>query len=245
MISKRILKAILAAFVLPFLVKAQGSAEGDVTIRSLPEGAQVTLSGAVTVSGVTPARFQQLLIGDYKLTLKKYGYETYTGRMVLDPTKRMEVDVKLSPKTRFKAGIRSLVIPGWGQKYTEQNTKGILFAALALGSAAAYLAADHRFDDKLEIYQNKLRRYDSLYYNGAIEDLRRLKPELDAAQNDAYDAENIRRIAIGMTVAVWTLNMIDVLFFFPEERATFTVKGLAIHPTADFKTLGVQVAKAF
>lgn len=205
----------------------------------------MTLSGDAIVSGVTPARFRHLLVGNYELVLKKHGYETYSTRVTLDPTKQMAMNVRLSPKTRFKAAARSLFVPGWGQKYTDQKTKGYLLAVLALGSVTAYFIADKDFDDKYDFFKEKLREYDSTLAAGSIEDLRRLKLELDVAQDDAYDAENVRRITIGAAIAVWGISMLDVLFFFPEERATFTVKGLAIRPSADSDKVGLTISKEF
>lgn len=245
MALKRTLAAVLTVATLSSFSEAQEKVSGDVTVRSLPPGAQVTLSGGAFVSGITPVRFHQILIGDYELVLKKHGYETYTSRVVLDPTKQMEIDVKLSPKTRFKAAARSLFIPGWGQKYTDQKTKGFFFTALAVGSAVAYLLADEGFDDKFDLYEKKLRQYDSTFTAGSVADLRRLKPELDAAQQDAYDAENVRRFTVSMAIAVWGINMLDVLFFFPEERAGFTVKGLAVQPAVDGGKVGITISKSF
>ncbi|MCK4606761.1 MAG: PEGA domain-containing protein [candidate division Zixibacteria bacterium] len=111
---KRILTAILVVLFFPALSLAQDAAQGDVTIRSDPQGALVTLTGEMIVSGVTPARFRQLLIGKYIVSVERPGYERYTSRAFLDPSRSMEIDVKLTPKTRFKAAVRSLVVPGWG-----------------------------------------------------------------------------------------------------------------------------------
>jgi hypothetical protein len=242
---KRILTAVLATGCIPFLCSAQGTASGDVTVRSTPEGARVTISGDVVVSGVTPARFHHLLIGDYKLVLKKYGYESHSSRVVLDPTRQIEINIRLSPKTRLKAAARSFFIPGWGQKYTDQKTKGYLFGALAVGSVLAYLIADDEFDYRYDLYINKLNKYDSLMTSGNIDELSRLKTELDKAQDDAYDAENVRRATIGTVVAVWGINLLDILFFYPEQRATFSIKGLAISPSADSDLVGLTLSKRF
>ncbi len=245
MTLKRILTAVLTTVSIPFLSSAQGSASGDVTVRSTPEGAHVTISGDVVVSGVTPARFRHLLIGDYKLVLKKSGYESYSTRVALDPTKQIEIDIRLSPKTRLKATVRSFFIPGWGQKYTDQKTKGYLIGALAIGSVLAYLAADDEFDYRYDLFLEKRDLFDSLRTAGNIDDLRRLKPELDKVQDDAYDAENVRRAAIGAVIAVWGINLLDILFFYPEQRATFSIKGLAISPTADPNRVGLTISRRF
>ena len=201
MTLKRILTAVLTTVSIPFLSSAQGTASGDVTVRSTPEGAHVTISGDVVVSGVTPARFRHLLIGNYKLVLKKHGYESYSSRVILDPTRQIEIDIQLSPKTQLKATVRSLFIPGWGQKYTDQKTKGFLFGALAIGSVLAYLTAD--------------------------------------------DAENAQRVAIGSVIAVWGINLLDILFFYPEQRTTSSIKGLAVCPTANPDRVGLTLSKRF
>jgi hypothetical protein len=245
MTLKRILTAVLTTVSIPFLSSAQGTASGDVTVRSTPEGAHITISGDVVVSGVTPARFRHLLIGDYKLVLKKHGYESYSTRVALDPTRQIEIDIRLSPKTLLKATVRSFFIPGWGQKYTDQKTKGYLIGALAIGSVLAYLAADDEFDYRYDLFLEKRNLFDSLRTAGSIDDLRRLKPELDKVQDDAYDAENVRRAAIGAIIAVLGINLLDILFFYPEQRATFSIKGLAISPTADPNRVGLTLSKRF
>lgn len=245
MTLKRILTAVLMVVFAPLFTSAQEITSGDVTVRSTPEGAQVTLSGDVVVSGVTPVQFNHPLIGQYKLIVKKRGYESYSTRVVLDPTKQMEIAVRLSQKTRLKALSRSLLIPGWGQKYSDQKTKGYLFGALALGSVVAYFIADADFDDKYDLFQKKLDQYDSVSTSGNIQELRLLKQELDRAQDKAYDAESIRRVTIGAVVAVWGISLLDALFFFPEEKATVSIKGLAVQPSAGPDRIGLTVSKWF
>lgn len=245
MALKRILATVLIFISLPLILNAQGIQTGSLTVRSIPEGALITLTGEVVVSGVSPATFNHVLIGDYRLELKKYGYENYKTHVVLDPNKNTQVDINLSPKTRFKAMARSLFIPGWGQRYTDQKTKGFLFTTLAVGSVVAYLIADDDFDDKKQIYDDKLREYDITKSSGTYEDLVKIHGELVEAQEDAYDAEDIRRVTIGAVIGVWGLNLLDALFLFPEERGTFSVKGLTIAPDVSPVNTGVTISMDF
>ncbi|UCD64986.1 MAG: PEGA domain-containing protein [Candidatus Zixiibacteriota bacterium] len=226
-------------------VLAQTGMISDVTVRSSPQGALVRLKGQAIISGVTPARFRHLMIGNYEVTLKKRGFETYRTRIEIDPTKQMEIDVRLSPKTRFKTAVRSLFIPGWGQRYADKKAKGWVFTILAAGAGVGYLFADDEFDFRYDEYQKILHEYDSLSVAGNVEDLRRVQPLLMAAQDKAYDAENVRRIAIGVGVGIWALNVIDALFFFPEEKGTFTVKGLTLTPSADMENVALAVSLKF
>lgn len=245
MALKRILTIVFSVLVLSVYGQTQTGMVGDLTVRSQPQGAQVILTGEAVVSGVTPARFSHLLIGDYELTLKKHGYETYTTRVILDPGKATEIDVTLSAKTRFKAAARSLFVPGWGQRYADQKTRGFVFTLLAVGSVAAYLIVDNDFDDKREYFNDLTGRYDSLSVAGNIGELRRLYPRLAEAQEETYDAEDIRRITIGTVIGVWGLSLVDAVFFFPEERAAFSVKGLSVKPSTDLSRVGLTISLTF
>ena len=239
----RILTVVLGV-LLPIMAVGQATMTGDLTVRSIPEGAQVTLKGEAILSGVTPVRFEHLLIGDYDLALNLHGYETYRLRVFLDPTKQMVVDVRLSPKTRFKAAARSLFIPGWGQRYAGQKGKGYAYTLLAVGSVVAYLFADARFDNKREEYNEIKHTYDSLANGGNIAHLREWRPLLEEAQEDAFEAENIRRGTIGAAIGIWGLNVIDAIFFFPKRRAQFTVKGITLQPSNSLEHPGITLSLA-
>lgn len=245
MISKRIL--LIAFIVLPLATLAFGQEKGTsgLTIRSTPPGARIMLSGDVIVSGLTPARFTHHLDGDYKLVLTMHGFEKYTTHLSLDPTREMELSVRMSPKTRFKATARSLFIPGWGQRYNDQKFKGAVFTLLAVGTALNYLRANDDYNDKNRDFRDKVAEYDLTAVNGSIDDLKRLKPLLDKAQREAYDAESYRRLSIGSVIAVWGLNVLDALFLSPGERSSFKIKGLSLKPEASGQSILLSIGKEF
>ena len=243
MLLKRILTACLFV-LLPVIVNAQGAAQGNFTVVSYPAGAEVTLKGEAVVVGVTPSLFQQPLFGEYKV--KKFGYEKYSTRVTLDPNKPQELTVSLTPKTRLKAAVRSLVVPGWGQLYTEQKSKGLLFNLLAVGSVAAYLIADNNYNDEYDDLQASRRAYDStIAHGGSYDDIRSRYINLRDNQEEAYNAETVRRITIGAVIGAWSLSVLDALFFFPRESGTFTVKGLTLKPETGNGTIGLTLSKSF
>ncbi len=49
--------------------------------------------------------------------------------------------------------------------------------------------------------------------------LLKLEQQLREDQQDAYDAENVRRVTIGAVAGVWALNLLDILLFFPTAKA--------------------------
>jgi PEGA domain/Family of unknown function (DUF5683) len=227
--------AVVILCLLPLAAMAQEQPKG-FSVDSSPPGAEVSLIGAITLNGLTPVRFTQALEGNYQVRVKKYGYETYKSSVFLQADRDMNLTVRLSPKTRFKAAARSLLIPGWGQSYTEQKTKGAIFMIMAAGAIASYLIADADFKDKNDHYKLISSEYDNAT---SYEEKVRLYPQLGTAKKDAYDAENIRRITIGATVAVWGLNLLDVLFFFPEETGSLSVNSIGLKP--DLKSGGAQL----
>jgi len=242
-----VLKRILTALVLLLMaaaVQAQVASPAGLTVRSSPPGADILLEGEVTVAGVSPTTFEQTLMGDFKVTVKKYLYEKYTTHVTLDPSKQLALDVSLSPKNRFKAAARSIFIPGWGQRYSEQKGKGSLFLFLAAGSAAAYFIADHDFDKKYDRYELRKQAYDSAKAGGApYTELETLHSAWADAQQKAYDAEDTRRITIGAVIGVWGLNVLDALLFFPENRGEITVKGVSIAPATTSQSFGLVLTK--
>lgn len=239
---KRILAIVLCFILLSAGISAQELMRGSLKVGSNPVGAQVSVEGAVKVSGVTPTHFQHLLIGQYKLNIKKAGYENYSSTVFLTPDKEQNISVSLTPKTRFKSFARSLFIPGWGQRYTDQRKKGFLFTTLTVAAVTAYFITDADFDDKYDAYNKKLREYDN---TTSSEQRRLLYDDLIQAQNDAYDAENYRRVAIGSAIGVWALNVIDALFFFPDKKDEYIVKDLSLTPKYDADVTGLQLTFKF
>ena len=230
---------------LPLSLSAQ-TPGGSVTVSSTPAGAEVKLEGDATVAGVTPTTFRQVLIGNYEVIVSKRGYETYKTKITLDPTRHTSLAVTLSPKTNIKAAFRSMIIPGWGQHYGERKTKGILMHVLAAGSIAAYFIADHNFDIKYERFERKRQVYDNAVAAGAgYEELQVLLADLNEAQQEALDKEDIRRISIGTVIGAWGISVLDALFFFPDDRGTFSVKGVDVGPEANLSTIGLQLSVRF
>ncbi len=223
-----LIKWILSVALLLLTSSAMAQNPGPgLTVRTNPAGAEVEVTGALTLRGMSPITFSQGLQGNFDIKIKKAGYESYKSRVFLGPSNHAQLDVNLSVKTKFKAAFRSLFVPGWGQAYAEQKTKGVAFMFLAAGSAAAYLLADKKFDDKRDDYDGLVARYNAA---NTYTEKENLYPFLQAARKDAYDAENVRRITIGATIAVWSLSVLDALLFFPEQKGSLLVDQITLEP---------------
>ena len=246
MTLKRTLTKLVGLLLLPAVVSAQDAGEKGLVVRSDPQGALVELKGEATVTGITPTIFHYPFIGDYDLVVKQLGYEDYHSKVFLDPDKRIELDVTLTPKTRFKAAIRSMVFPGWGQRYSDRKGKGMAFLLLSVGASAAYLVADHNFNIKYDRYDRRLHEYDRAVAQGAQhDDLVELSSLLNDAQEEAYDIEDVRRFTIGVAAAVWGLNVLDALLSSPRRGGILTVNDLTVTPTTEGQTFGLALSHRF
>ena len=230
-------KGILAFLVLCLLPLLSFSQEGGLLVNTSPPGAEVRVIGAISISGLSPIKFLQGLEGNYRIRINKYGFETYKSSVFLQAGRELNLTVKLKPKTRLKAAARSLFIPGWGQAYTEQKTKGFVFALLAVGTVGHYFRTDSDFNNDNDHFNNLLGQYNA---TTSYEVREMLYPLLQDARKVAYDSENKRRIAVGAAIAAWGLNLLDVFFFFPEERGSTLVNALSVQP--DFNSGGATVA---
>lgn len=207
--------------VLLLLVLSSGASGSDITVTTVPDGALVAIRGEATVTGVSPVRFTQPLMGDYTIEATMPGYERRSQRVVLAPDKPMKFALKLNAKTRLKAAMRSLLIPGWGQRYGERPQKGIAFLSLSVASVLVYMIADRRFDNEYQDYLDVRQRYDDAM---STADRLEIWPGLQRAQRSAFDAEDDRQIAGGVVAGIWAANVLDALFFAPHRSAGISVK---------------------
>ena len=109
--------------------------------------------------------------------------------------------------------MRSAIIPGWGQYYSGEKTRGVLMgiSAVATGITALVLHLDYAnkkddYEDILDVYHNER----------SIEIREAMVPEVEALRKRVYDAESVRNISAGIFAAVYAYNLIDAVLFFPD-----------------------------
>ncbi|MCK4858064.1 MAG: PEGA domain-containing protein [candidate division Zixibacteria bacterium] len=233
-------KRVAALLVVLLFVASSSSAQTDngtvVTIRSNPIGCTVILSGDLTVAGVTPTTFIQNLRGYYEITAHHHGYETYHSSVLLSGSDLTTIDIELVPKTRFKAGMRSLLIPGWGQTYSGSRTKGVFLtvATIAAGATAGILHL--RYDDKRDEYNELKERFEN---TREVSKREAMLDELYEAQKAAYDAGEARKIGVSILAGVWLYNFLDAILFFPDFTVKISGASLGLQP--QFAPEGVKL----
>jgi hypothetical protein len=99
-------------------------------------------------------------------------------------------DFDLSDHSRSSAGIRSLLVPGWGQFFNGEERKGTLLfsvtAILAVSAFSTYNNAQNSYDD----YRSTGRKDSSTY-------------------NDYSSKLNLSIILTGLTAVMWGVSVHD------------------------------------
>jgi hypothetical protein len=230
----------LGLLAAPYTASAQDA--GNVIINSNPQGAVVKLIGEMTLSGITPVKFDRSLSGKYKIEVVREGFEKYRSVTYFTEKQASQLDIKLTPKTRAKAFVRSMIIPGWGQKYYGNSTKaGFYLLAIAASSAGYFIVRDD-YNTKVDSYNAAKAAYVSAR---RWSDLSTLGQQLYDAQKKANDAENRVNIAIGVVAGLYALNVLDCLLFFPENDSFTEYKALTARPEISPNQVGITLSLKF
>ncbi len=242
MATKRTLTALIVCCLITLSQNAVSQESGNVLINTDPQGALVKLSGELTLSGVTPVKFDRALSGQYQVDVIRNGYENYQSTNYFSETQESQLSIQLIPKTRNKAFFRSVIIPGWGQRYYGNKTKSALFAVGTIASVIGYVFVKDDYNSKADEYHVKKAAYESatLY-----SDLRPLELELRDAQEKANDAENKVNIMTAVAASIYLFNLLDSFLFFPDFDRYTEYKAITAAPEIDADKAGIKLSVNF
>jgi hypothetical protein len=205
----------LIMLVLLFFAISANAQDKNTVINSNPPGAFISLDGDYRVNATTPCRLPGNIAGSFRLKAKLPGYESWNGNVMIIPGQDNTISFMMSPKTRIKAALRSLFMPGWGQYYSGQETKALITGLGTIGVGIGAVIADRDFRNKRNDYfQAKIDLENALTYDEAI----RLRNVVQQKNRKAYDAETNRNVLLGITIGAWAYNVLDAMVFFPEHR---------------------------
>ena len=239
---KRTLTAVIVYCLMALSQTAVSQESGNVLINSNPQGALVKLTGELSLSGVTPVKFDRPLTGQYQLNLFREGYENYRSTNYFSETQQSQLNIQLVPKTRNKAFFRSLIIPGWGQKYYGNNTKSSLFAVGTVASVIGYVLVKDDYDSKADDYHSRKEAFESATL---WSDLPLLESQMLDAQKKADDAEKMVNIMTAVVGGVYLLNLLDSFLFFPDFDRYTEYKAITAAPEIGADRAGVQLSVKF
>jgi len=236
------------SFLLLIMFSASACSQDDfgTTVISDPPGAVISLEGEYYLNATSPCRLPETLNGYYRLRAIMPGYESWSGDVVLVPGQNNRIMVKLSQKTRLKASLRSLFIPGWGQYYSDQKGKAYLFNIATIGFGIGAIITDSDFRKKRDNY---FRAQLDLENATGPTEIAELRSEVINRQRDAYDAETTRNVMVGITAGIYLYNVIDALIFFPKREFYNQGAGSSLIPAVstyiDSDRVGLKLTASF
>jgi hypothetical protein len=196
---------------------------GVLSLKSEPTGAVIELVGEHHWRGMTPCDFNRGLKGPYELTARLRLYERWHRTLNLTEGESREMTIRLSPKRAWKAGVRSLIVPGWGQFYAEERGKGTVLLGAAALSAGGLLGTHLLYRSRVDDYREARDRY---FQATHYEDLAGLRAAMNRKDRRAADAYDLRQGFLYATAACSAISFLDAVFFFPSrsEGAYATVR---------------------
>jgi len=183
-----------------------------IVIKSNPPGASIELVGDYTIIGQTPCHIRQEAAGRFQLKVRKTGYEARTQFVDLKYATPNIFEIRLAPKTRWKAGLRSGLIPGWGQFYAEKPRKGLVVGAAFFTSLGIFAYTAQQYQSKVDAY-NSAREILSRPLDNT--EFTRQLQEVHEKGDTADQAFDLRQKWTWIASSIFIYNLLDALFFFP------------------------------
>jgi len=192
--------------------QAAAPASGKFSLFSKPSGAFVYLQGDYDFIGVTPCEVPFPLEGSYRVKALKRGYEDWTSRITMVGDRQNSLYMRLTPKTKWKTAVRSAIFPGWGQYYTDRKAKGVIFGILQISSLLGTAYAYQNYEEAKDDYYTAVDRYRA---EKRIDELGRLRVEMNDLRRDADSAWELRNTFLALTAGIWAYNVLESVLFFP------------------------------
>ena len=148
--------------------------------------------------------------GNHNFLIEAKKYETSNILINVESTESIYQNVDLVRKTRQKAFIKSILLPGSGQRYAESKAKGLLMTGLHIGAGVLIYSNYTKYNDSVALKNDSYTQYKNASDLNAIAFHHK---EYEANVKNANDAAGLI-IAMGATFAInWAFSAIDALLF--------------------------------
>lgn len=185
---------------------------GILKIRSEPSGVLVHLLGEHRWTGTTPWELRRGIDGTYRVVAHLDGYEGWKRTITIGRGESRDLDIRLVPKAGWKAGLRSMIVPGWGQAYGEKPAKGALFLAGTALAAGGLVWANEDYRNRVDDYESARNAY---LETTNIDELDPLRAKADRARGRADRAYDRRQALLYATVGLYAASLLDAVLLFP------------------------------
>lgn len=217
-----------------------------IFIISAPSGTNIQLKGPYTFFGKTPFTISQNLVGLYSLVASKRGFESKNIKIDFNEYASQTLTITMRPLSRLKSTYRSLLFPGWGQRYKGVPGRGLLFTGLVFGAGVGTFMAHSTYQSDRD--DAELARKN--YFNSLDQDFASAQiawENWQSVHRRAQKSYDRYERAIIITSSLWALNVIDALLFppGPSQAGSAQAKKINFSSRTDFSRAQIQLTISF
>jgi len=160
-----------------------------------------------------PVQNYPLTYGQHSVNIYRPGYSSYGHTFVVNTSDPIRLEINLEQKSKFIATLLSFLVPGTGQIYSGNSTRGVIIGASFIGGIAGTYLLNNLYSDE----RKKFLQSQQLYENNIdVNNMGSLYKKMMSTYENLDNLQNLTRILAGASAAIWLYGIFDAIFFFPE-----------------------------
>jgi hypothetical protein len=213
--------------------------EARIQILTRPIGALVFLDGEYSMVGRTPYTIAHFLKGPYRIRATKPGYENWKNDYIFNGQGDDKLSIKLKPKTRYKALLRSALFPGMGQVYSDHKTRGVVISLMQFSAAGVLLYQDFKYTEALNDYNTAVKNFQA---SQKVQDGQAdLIAQVRARKADLDEAYEIRKRWLIITGVIYVYNLADAFLFFPSYHNSALDVSVSLNQNSELRSAALEL----
>ena len=182
----------------------------NIQFSANTEDFQVTESGRKNPESLKNNVLENVPFGLHSYLITAPKYEPLKLDINIDDTKTIYQNLSLVKKSKSKALIQSILLPGWGQMYSDDRAKGVLMMGLHIGAGALLYSNYSKYDDSSFLKDFNYARYMEAT---STKNINMYHDRYKANVEDTNNAATMV-MSMGATFAInWAFSIIDVFLF--------------------------------
>jgi TolB-like protein len=177
---------------------------GELAFAIQPAGATVLVDHQPVAT--SPGKNFKVPYGVHQIQVKKQGFYTHTSDFNLDNSKVQNIEVKLPMKSKGKARLLSIFVPGSGQIYYGTYGKGLVIGGITVGLVYGTYYFNAEFSRSWDQFNIDLANYRKAT---TVAEIKRTRQVKDDSYATALKNRNFTLYSMGALGLVWLYNIWD------------------------------------
>ncbi|MFC1716389.1 caspase domain-containing protein [Candidatus Poribacteria bacterium] len=153
--------------------------------------------------------------GLHKIDINARGYKKWQETVSIVSNQFLRKDVRLNPRSRLGAVLKSTAFPGWGD-WPDRKAAGVLMVVIQVGTAAGAALYHLDYENKLEEYRDARQEYGNMAKFSSYSEYKNQRELMLSKHEDAENSRTLRNILFVSAVAgVRVLGALESAVFMP------------------------------